>query len=109
MRPISFISSPLGNTSPAAQGLRASRALAAEQVSIVGELTSNIVDPNNKGKRRMRWILIWLLLATPVWAEGKRADEFDYYVLSLSWSPSWCARTGDARAADKCDPGRRFG
>lgn len=35
-----------------------------------------------------------------------RADEpgvFDYYVLALSWSPSWCARTGDARGSDQCD------
>lgn len=43
------------------------------------------------------------LLATPAWAEGDRAGAFDYYVLSLSWSPNWCLREGDARGADQCD------
>jgi ribonuclease T2 len=51
----------------------------------------------------MRGILIWLLSATLVWAEGERAGEFDYYVLSLSWSPNWCALEGDARGSDQCD------
>ncbi|QIE56335.1 ribonuclease T2 [Pikeienuella piscinae] len=36
-------------------------------------------------------------------AEGERAGEFDYYVLSLSWNASWCAVEGDARDADQCD------
>lgn len=34
------------------------------------------------------------------------AGEFDYYVLSLSWSPTWCSDLGDARGADQCDPGQ---
>jgi ribonuclease T2 len=51
----------------------------------------------------MRGILIWLLSATLAWAEGERAGEFDYYVLSLSWSPNWCALEGDARGSDQCD------
>ncbi|TMV89086.1 ribonuclease T [Thioclava sp. BHET1] len=36
-------------------------------------------------------------------AEGERAGDFDYYVLSLSWSPTWCATTGDARRSPQCD------
>lgn len=53
----------------------------------------------------MRSVLLALLLwATPVWAEGERAGDFDYYVLALSWSPTWCALEGDARRADQCDP-----
>jgi ribonuclease T2 len=32
-----------------------------------------------------------------------RAGEFDYYVLALSWSPSWCETEGDADDA-QCDP-----
>lgn len=36
-------------------------------------------------------------------ADGDRAGAFDYYVLSLSWSPTWCAIEGDARGADQCD------
>lgn len=35
------------------------------------------------------------------------AGEFDYYVLSLSWSPSWCRDTGDARDAEQCNLGRK--
>ncbi|MEX0351148.1 MAG: ribonuclease T [Paracoccaceae bacterium] len=51
----------------------------------------------------MRWFLVWCLTAAPLFAEGEKAGEFDYYVLSLSWSPNWCAREGDAREADQCD------
>lgn len=36
-----------------------------------------------------------------------RAGEFDYYVLSLSWSPSWCATEGQGRDEPQCDIGRR--
>lgn len=39
-------------------------------------------------------------------AEGERAGEFDYYVLSLSWSAAWCALVGDARRDPQCDAGR---
>ena len=42
--------------------------------------------------------------ATPAGAEGERAGDFDYYVLSLTWSPNWCALTGDAQGDDQCDP-----
>ena len=46
--------------------------------------------------------------AAPVHAADV-AGEFDYYVLALSWSPSWCAATGDARDAAQCRAGRRIG
>jgi len=39
-------------------------------------------------------------------AEGERAGEFDYYVISLSWSAAWCALEGDARRDPQCDTGR---
>ncbi|SFR37632.1 ribonuclease T2 family protein [Litoreibacter janthinus] len=58
----------------------------------------------------MRMLLAALLiLAAPAWAEGERAGDFDYYVLSLSWSPTWCALEGDARNADQCDPRHDYG
>jgi len=38
-----------------------------------------------------------------------QGGEFDYYVLSLSWSPSWCAQEGAEDGAGQCDPGRRLG
>ncbi|WP_295077911.1 ribonuclease T2 [Tabrizicola sp.] len=39
-------------------------------------------------------------------AEGERAGDFDYFVLSLSWSSAWCALEGDARDDLQCDDGR---
>ncbi|MCR9146180.1 MAG: ribonuclease T2 [Rhodobacteraceae bacterium] len=54
----------------------------------------------------MRLLLLALLClgtAGAAHARDYRAGVFDYYVLSLSWSPTWCAIEGDARAADQCD------
>ncbi|MEM6466557.1 MAG: ribonuclease T2 [Pseudomonadota bacterium] len=42
-------------------------------------------------------------------AAEDRAGVFDYYVLSLSWTPSWCALEGDARGSDQCAPRHDFG
>ncbi|MET4102369.1 ribonuclease T2 [Roseovarius sp. MBR-78] len=42
-----------------------------------------------------------LLAAHP--ARAERAGAFDYYVLALSWSPTWCALEGRARGAAQCD------
>jgi ribonuclease T2 len=39
-------------------------------------------------------------------AEGEPAGDFDYYVMSLSWSAAWCALEGDARDDPQCDDGR---
>ena len=39
----------------------------------------------------------------------KLAGKFDYYVLALSWSPSWCALEGDGKRADQCDPRHDYG
>jgi ribonuclease T2 len=49
------------------------------------------------------------LLPARLRAEGERAGDFDYYVLSLSWTPTWCALEGDERDSPQCDPGRGFG
>jgi len=51
----------------------------------------------------MRWFVIWALAALPVWADGEKPGVFDYYVLSLSWSPNWCTLEGDARGSPQCD------
>jgi ribonuclease T2 len=58
----------------------------------------------------MRGMLKWfsplapaLLLASPT-----PAQDFDYWLLALSWSPTWCL--GDAAAdAEQCDPDRDLG
>lgn len=47
-----------------------------------------------------------LLAPAPLMAEGERAGDFDYYVLALSWSATWCRLTGDAREDPQCDIGR---
>ncbi len=52
----------------------------------------------------MRALLILLLTATIAHAEGEKAGAFDYYVLALSWTPTWCATTGDTRSAPECSP-----
>ena len=44
------------------------------------------------------------LIGGRVWADGEQAGDFDYYVLSLSWSANWCAIEGDDRGDDQCDP-----
>jgi hypothetical protein len=49
------------------------------------------------------------LLPASLRAEGERAGDFDYYVLSLSWTPTWCALEGDDRNSPQCDPGQGFG
>ena len=51
----------------------------------------------------MRWLIGLLLSAAVAHAEGDTAGEFDYYVMALSWSPTWCAIEGDARNAKQCD------
>lgn len=57
----------------------------------------------------MRLILALLLMTGFASAEGERAGNFDYYVLSLSWSPNWCALEGDARNSPQCDATQDFG
>lgn len=56
--------------------------------------------------RRTLAVLAAFCCATAAQAEGERAGDFDYYVLSLSWSSAWCALEGDARDDPQCDRGR---
>ena len=48
------------------------------------------------------------LIAGPLHAEDT-AGDFDYYVLSLSWSANWCALQGDAQQSPQCDAAQDFG
>lgn len=36
------------------------------------------------------------------------AQDFDYYLLALTWTPSWCLSEGDGRS-EQCDPDRDLG
>ncbi|MGJ8586779.1 MAG: ribonuclease T2 family protein [Yoonia sp.] len=61
------------------------------------------------GKIKMHRLLALLcLMAAPLSAQD-RAGDFDYYVMSLSWSANWCALEGDARGSPQCDPSANFG
>ncbi len=57
----------------------------------------------------MRALLLVLLMPFAALADGERSGDFDYYVLALSWSPTWCALEGDARASPQCAGGAGFG
>jgi ribonuclease T2 len=46
------------------------------------------------------WVGIGLLAASPTFAQDQRQNEpgkFDYYVLALSWSPSYCEASEERR------------
>jgi ribonuclease T2 len=54
----------------------------------------------------MRILMMALALcAGTARADGERAGDFDYYVMSLSWSPTWCALEGEERGSPQCDQG----
>jgi ribonuclease T2 len=39
---------------------------------------------------------------------GGRAQDFDYWLVALSWTPSWCAAEGEG-GEGQCDPRRDLG
>lgn len=51
----------------------------------------------------MRVLGVLVLTASMASAEGEQAGDFDYYVMALSWSPTWCALEGDRRGSPQCD------
>lgn len=40
---------------------------------------------------------------------GGSPGDFDFYVLSLSWSPGFCELEGEAKGREECEPGRKLG
>ena len=57
----------------------------------------------------MRFLIALVLLTGLARADGEKAGDFDYYVMALSWSPTWCALEGDDRNSPQCDPAADFG
>ena len=51
--------------------------------------------------------LAFIWLAPPA-ARAGTAGDFDYYVLSLSWSPTWCATPAGRGDNRQCGPGRHY-
>lgn len=47
------------------------------------------------------------LAASPAAGQQHAPGDFDYYLLALSWSPSWCRAEGDDEDAPQCAAGRR--
>jgi ribonuclease T2 len=61
--------------------------------------------------RRLAVVLSLLVLTlSPAWARERAAvGQFDYYVLSLSWSPTWCAGKAGKTDGEQCGAPRRYG
>ena len=57
----------------------------------------------------IRLFLTLLFLPTLLLAKGERTGDFDYYVLSLSWSPNWCALEGNAKDSPQCEDDKDYG
>lgn len=57
-------------------------------------------DRAGYGRGMKAFVLALCLIAPPVLAQDL-AGRFDYYVLALSWSPSWCAAEGDSSDAEQ--------
>ncbi len=57
----------------------------------------------------MRFLMVLLFSAGLARADGDRPGEFDYYVMALSWSPTWCALEGDRRGSPQCEDDADFG
>ncbi len=53
--------------------------------------------------RHLALAMAAVLLCGPAKADGEAPGDFDYYVMSLSWAPNWCALTGDSRGDAECD------
>ena len=59
----------------------------------------------------MRAFVILALLCVavlPAAARGPKSGVFDYFVLALSWSPTYCASDAGQSDNAQCSPGRRF-
>jgi ribonuclease T2 len=52
--------------------------------------------------------IVNLSLADTAYAKAQKSGQFDYYVLALSWSPSYCAGEAGQNESQQCAPGRRF-
>ncbi|MCO5066197.1 MAG: ribonuclease T2 [Rhizobiaceae bacterium] len=61
-------------------------------------------------KRVAAALAVAFLFCFPSFASDQRpSGDFDFYVLSLSWSPSFCAEEGDAENTQQCASARPYG
>lgn len=61
--------------------------------------------------RRFFGLMLWSFasLVASVAHGNDRGRDFDFYVLSLSWSPTFCTTADAARNRDQCATSRQFG
>ncbi len=52
--------------------------------------------------RMIALALCSLLISGAAKAQDTQPGGFDYYLLALSWTPNWCAATGDSQGASEC-------
>lgn len=57
----------------------------------------------------IRFLVALMLTTGLARADGERAGAFDYYVMALSWSPTWCTLEGDRRGSPQCEADADFG
>ena len=53
-------------------------------------------------------ICIFLFIGLAAASQGRRAGDFDFYVLALSWSPSYCEAEGEDASRQQCASGRPY-
>jgi ribonuclease T2 len=53
-------------------------------------------------------LILIVATVTGVAAKQPQAGAFDYFVLSLSWSPTYCSSNAGRNDNSQCAPGRRF-
>jgi ribonuclease T2 len=62
-----------------------------------------------RARGRAAALAAFLAVAAPAAAPAQdRAGDFDFYVLTLSWSPSWCEADPDADDSAQCTSGRPY-
>jgi ribonuclease T2 len=54
-------------------------------------------------------VLAALIIGTNLPRAADRAGDFDFYLLSLSWSPSWCEQAGERANPAQCRHNPPFG
>lgn len=67
----------------------------------VGNLARNVYFSKTRCVS-LPFMLAGLVLAMPGIARAQPPGDFDFYVLALSWSPSFCAEKGEARGSAQC-------
>lgn len=61
----------------------------------------------------LRTLMLALLVTAAVWSQDRnaprgKAGEFDFYLLSMSWSPQYCSTPAGARDNTQCNGGRQY-